>query len=376
MKDQIYILNNENKLIELNENDFVNEEQFQLLLEDYPNLISGSQINPDNPRRWILISREIGIPGEQGGNNIWSLDHLFIDQDGIPTLVEVKRSSDTRIRREVVGQMLDYAANSVSYWTIDEIKLKFEQHCEKSDKDPDLELENLLGENSDFDKFWDTIDTNLKAGKIRLLFVADKTPKELQRIIEFLNEQMSPAEVLGLEIKQYSNNDLKTLVPRVIGKTSSAQNKKDKREYNQWTEETFLAELQSKKSIKHVDIVKRIMKHFENKISRFWYGKGKSMGSIVPVFDKEYSNQLFGIWTSGYIEIYFQYYLQKLPFDKIEKRQELLKKLNKISGISLPENKIDKRPSFDLDVLLDEIKLNEFLKIYDWFLDEINKTQK
>src|SRR5690554_1356713 len=113
MKDKIYILNNENKLIELNENDFVNEEQFQLLLEDYPNLISGSQINPDNPRRWILISREIGIPGEQGGNNIWSLDHLFIDQDGIPTLVEVKRSSDIRICREVVGQMLDYAANSV-----------------------------------------------------------------------------------------------------------------------------------------------------------------------------------------------------------------------------------------------------------------------
>jgi hypothetical protein len=33
------------------------------------------------------------------------------DQNAVPTLVEVKRSSDTRIRREVVGQMLDYAAN-------------------------------------------------------------------------------------------------------------------------------------------------------------------------------------------------------------------------------------------------------------------------
>ena len=31
----------------------------------------------------------------------------------MPTLVEVKRSSDTRIRREVVGQMLHYAANAV-----------------------------------------------------------------------------------------------------------------------------------------------------------------------------------------------------------------------------------------------------------------------
>jgi len=31
-----------------------------------------------------------------GGN------YLFVDQDGIPTLVEVRRQSDTRLRREVV----------------------------------------------------------------------------------------------------------------------------------------------------------------------------------------------------------------------------------------------------------------------------------
>lgn len=37
------------------------------------------------------------------------MDHLFVDQDAIPTLVEVKRSSDTRIRREVVGQLLEYS---------------------------------------------------------------------------------------------------------------------------------------------------------------------------------------------------------------------------------------------------------------------------
>jgi len=38
-----------------------------------------------------------------------------LDQDAIPTIVEVKRSTDTRIRREVVGQMLGYAANAVVY---------------------------------------------------------------------------------------------------------------------------------------------------------------------------------------------------------------------------------------------------------------------
>lgn len=40
----------------------------------------------------------------------WSLDHLVVDQDAVPTFVEVKRASDTRARREVMAQMLDYAA--------------------------------------------------------------------------------------------------------------------------------------------------------------------------------------------------------------------------------------------------------------------------
>ncbi len=33
-------------------------------------------------------------------------------------MVRVKRR-DTRIRREVVGQMLEYAANAVTYWPVD-----------------------------------------------------------------------------------------------------------------------------------------------------------------------------------------------------------------------------------------------------------------
>lgn len=36
------------------------------------------------------------MPGKEGEASRFSLDHLFIDQDGIPTLVEVKRSTDTR----------------------------------------------------------------------------------------------------------------------------------------------------------------------------------------------------------------------------------------------------------------------------------------
>lgn len=63
-------------------------------------------------RGWVSIQREAPISSEADGSVRCCLDHLFLDSEGVPTLVEVKRSSDRRIRREVVGQMLDYAANA------------------------------------------------------------------------------------------------------------------------------------------------------------------------------------------------------------------------------------------------------------------------
>ena len=37
---------------------------------------------------------------------------------------------------------------------------------------------------------WQRVETNLRAARIRLLFVADGIPDELTRVVEFLNEQM------------------------------------------------------------------------------------------------------------------------------------------------------------------------------------------
>jgi len=130
----------------------------------------------------------MGVPAGEEGEERWSLDHLFLDQDGVPTLVEVKRISDTRIRRTVVAQMLDYAANAVVYWPVERIRAAFEA----GEADAAEKLAGLLGEGSDPEQFWAKVKTNLQAGRIRMLFVADAIPPELRRIVEFLNEQMDP----------------------------------------------------------------------------------------------------------------------------------------------------------------------------------------
>ncbi len=171
----------------------------------------------------MLVSREITLASEEDGAGRWSVDHLFLDQDAIPTIVEVKRSTDTRIRREVVGQMLDYAANAVVYWPLETLRARFEE----SHQDAEQYLAEFVDDlGADPEEFWRKVKTNLQAGKVCLVFVADEIPAELRRVVEFMNGQMDPAEVLAVEIKQYVGGNLKTLVPRVMGQTVEAQRKK------------------------------------------------------------------------------------------------------------------------------------------------------
>ena len=113
------------ELVEMVEQPYEAEDVLQRLLADYPGLLAGD-LDEEPRRRWLLVQREIGIAGEEDGSDRWSLDHLFLDQDGVPTLVEVKRSSDTHIRREVVGQLLDYAANASAFWGLEKIRAAFE----------------------------------------------------------------------------------------------------------------------------------------------------------------------------------------------------------------------------------------------------------
>ena len=108
MPGAIYLMQGE-ELVEMNEVQYDSEEVLQRLLAQYNKLLAGEQIDGEEPRRWLPVSREVGVPSEEDAGDRWSLDHLFLDQDGIPTLVEVKRSTNSDIRRKVVGQMLDYA---------------------------------------------------------------------------------------------------------------------------------------------------------------------------------------------------------------------------------------------------------------------------
>jgi hypothetical protein len=192
-----------------------NEDTMQELVANYPEIIA----DEDGPL--LLIQREQPIADTLNGAGRWSVDHLFVTRAGVPVLAELKRATDTRLRREVVGQLLDYAAHAAAYWRPGTIAAAFAHTVEATGGNPEEVLADFVGDDGVADEFWQRVDDSFAAGRMKLVFVADVIPSELARVVEFLNEQMK-AQVKAVELSWYEGSGVKAFVPRVIGETQRA----------------------------------------------------------------------------------------------------------------------------------------------------------
>jgi len=76
----MFVERSDGELVEMTQQGFESEDLFQELLGKHPALILDDQIGTQSPRRWLLVAREAGIPGQEGERARWSLDHLFDKQ--------------------------------------------------------------------------------------------------------------------------------------------------------------------------------------------------------------------------------------------------------------------------------------------------------
>ena len=231
-----------------------NEElELQNLLEKNLDLIPGDQVDPDNPRRWLLVKREMVIEDPGTAEGRWSLDFFIVDQDGIPTLVECKRFKDTRARREVIGQMFDYAANASFYLSRDTLM----QYLEEQARERGVDIDTLVASvdpagGVSLDGFLELIENNINQGQLRLVFFMEQSSPELRSIVAFLNNQMERTEVCLVEAKQFQHGAVRVVAPTLWGYTEQARRikktvtLKKSGERRAWNEEEFIADLQAK----------------------------------------------------------------------------------------------------------------------------------
>jgi hypothetical protein len=223
------------------------------------------------------------------------------------------------------------------------------------------------------DDFWVHVKTNLQAGRIRLLFIADIIPRELQRIIEFLNGQMDPAEVLGVEVQQFVGERMRTLVPRVVSQTAEAEHAKatSGSARRHWDEASFFTDIMARRGDAEAAVARALLSWGQRAMPRIWWGTGAQTGSFAPVLDRDGINHSFLlVYSSGYLQIALGNMESRPPFTDAALRAELVSRL---ATAGFPLAKETGWPSIRLAALIDPPALVRFLGVLDWTVGVITQ---
>ena len=157
---------------------FFEEDRLQRFIFEHHHALPIDEIEPAfGPL--IPVCRE--LPTDVG-----PIDLLFINRTGLLTLVECKLWKNPQARREVVGQILDYATE-ISRWTYEQL----EQAVGRSPIKTDSSLVKIaVPEAEDMDErdFIDSVSRNLRRGRFLLLIVGDGIRENVEHIADFLQE--------------------------------------------------------------------------------------------------------------------------------------------------------------------------------------------
>ena len=191
----------------------VNEARIQDLVAMNPECLPIREIDPifDNP---VSICKELGTTAG-------SVDNFLITTSGLPVLVECKLWRNTESRREVVGQIVDYA-KALSQWTASDL------HREVNKKSRSIDetlLAQLRRRDSSLDEatFNDAVAHNLRRGRFLLLVVGDGIREGVEEIVEYVQKYSGLHFTLGVvELPLFECPDGSLLVtPRIMARTVS-----------------------------------------------------------------------------------------------------------------------------------------------------------
>lgn len=189
----------------LKEAKFEQELVLQALLEQFPELIPSEEIigNPS----FFLIQREFPV-------STGYIDHLFVDQMMVPTIVETK-VNNPEIRRKIIGQGYEYLTSLSFELTgkqIVEYAKRYWRDQYQNELQKKLELKELNIKE---------IDKNLKKPRLRLIFAADFIPRELRKFVEFINNASRGIDVYAVQLEQFLLDDKKIISVNTWGPTES-----------------------------------------------------------------------------------------------------------------------------------------------------------
>lgn len=186
------------------------EERLQALLAAHPEVLPVEDIDPSfsSPR---TVGRE--VPTRAG-----PIDVLYVSPAGVVTIVETKLWRNPEARREVVGQILDYATE-LSRWGYEELDA-----AAKRAGHPDG-LWGLVRDEADGpqaeERFVDAVTRNLRAGRLLLVVAGDGIREGVERLADYVQQAPQSRFQLALvELQLYDiDGDTQLVVPTVVART-------------------------------------------------------------------------------------------------------------------------------------------------------------
>lgn len=277
--------------------------------------------------------------------------------------------------------MLDYAANVVAHWPPATLRDLYEARVRSEGGDPEAALHAFLSADppasGDDDalagEFWGRAADNLRLHHMRLVFVADVIPRELQRIVEFLNESMPRTDVLAIEVRQYLGADHRVLVPRVIGNTTLAEETKQsvpgvRSGRKTWTLEEFRAAVDQAGDTDVVALLSDALDWSGRHGGSPVLGHGK-YGPIYPTVPDRNGALVksFALDTNGLVNLNYNELKPIPPYDDEAARLELNRLINTIEGMSISDDMARRAswPMIRLDVLREPERRRLFFEVLD-----------
>lgn len=189
----------------------VSEADIQALVHAHPSALPIAEIDPVYAGA-IPVCRELNTPAGP-------IDNLFITPSGLPVLVECKLWRNPEGRREVVGQILDYA-KELSRWSSSDLQREVNRRLGRQGNSI-LELVRAVDPNVDEVTFNDNVTFNLRRGRFLLLIVGDGIREGVEAIAEYLQRHAGLHFSLGLiEMPIFEMPDGGRIVaPRVLART-------------------------------------------------------------------------------------------------------------------------------------------------------------
>jgi hypothetical protein len=195
-----------------------NEDWIQKLIHSNPTILPINEIDTVFTPA-IPIGREVSTP-------VGYLDNLFISPDGYLTIVETKLWRNPEARREVVGQIIDYA-KELKKWSFTDLDNSVKQFNQVYNSNSDGLLATVrrhweLDEGGEH-LFIDNISKNLKRGRFLLLIVGDGIRESVEDMVEYLSQTPQLYFTLALvELQVYrlnqSENSL-VIIPQLVTRT-------------------------------------------------------------------------------------------------------------------------------------------------------------